>query len=229
MSTKLRPPLEIEQMEDRLVPTATDFVRGLYFDVFRRVGSDNDVNVWVQQLNGGKTGRDVAAAFINADENHKLQVDALYNTVLNRTVDPNAETFWVQRMRTGTTAAEVERFLLLSNEYLNNHILNSDFVQGVYIDALGRVADPEGAQFWQTALNTGRVSREGFIQAIQNSTEYINRKLDGFYRLYLHRASSSNEQAYWSNLVQSGRATLDQEAIIFLSSIEYESAHGFSG
>jgi len=218
--------LNVEQLEDRWVPSATDFVRGLYTDVLHRAGSDAEVNSWVQLLNGGFSGQVVAQAFVHSDEHHGVQVDALYQSVFGRAADPGGRNFWVQNLRSNVDIAAVERSLILSTEFQNAHSSNSAFVGAVYQTVLGRVADNSGLQSWTNALNGG-LSREAMVRFFQNSTEYLGNQIDDFYQSYLHRSSGSDERAFWIDVIQNGRLTLENEASLFLSSREYESAHGF--
>ncbi len=218
--------LQFDTLEDRLVPTVTDYVRQLYADVLRRSPADSELNSWVQQLSGGRSAQSVAQAFILSDENHKLQVDATYVRDLGRSVDPASEAQWISVMRNGVTILDVERTIFVSQEYQNSHLSDLAYINGVYQAVLGRAADSAGSQSWQVALASGQ-TRDNVARRIQFSTENLAQDVNAYYTNYLRRLATDSDRIYWVNQVQSGQQTPDQVAAAFLSSTEYRTRYGF--
>jgi len=222
-----RPRLDVEQLENRWVPSASDFVRGLYTDVLNRTGSDAEVNSWVQVLNSGTSSRDVARAFVQSDEHRIQEVNELYQNAFGRQADAGGRDHWVEAMRNGDDIRDIEQSLIQSSEFQNAHSSNSDFVSALYHTLLGRAPDAGGLQGWTNQLNNG-LDRDDLVEEFQDSTEYLDNHVSDLYQTYLHRSAGTDERAYW---IQQLRAdddlSFDDEGELFLASREYGSAHGF--
>lgn len=75
-----------------------------------------------------------------------MQVDALYQTVLDRDPDPAGREYWVSKLNTGTPLLTIAKSIAQSREGWSNS------VNDTYVIALDREADPSGLRYWTGAL-----------------------------------------------------------------------------
>jgi hypothetical protein len=73
----------------------------------------------------------------------------------------------------------------------------------VYLDLLGRAADPGGKAFWLRKLTAGDPRAE-IIRKFQTTPEYARRVVDDVYRTFLQRTPDPSGRAYWAGKVQRG-------------------------
>jgi hypothetical protein len=97
------------------------------------------------------------------------------------------------------------------------------FVNGLYHDILGRVADQAGLNSWVMALQTG-VSRQAVASDFWESAEQRGLEVDQFYQTFLGRPADFAGRAGWVNALLAG-ASETQVEMAFLTSPEYQAAH----
>jgi hypothetical protein len=97
------------------------------------------------------------------------------------------------------------------------------FINGVYQDMLGRIAETAGLAYWMNMLLMGS-SRSEVAQGIWDSPEHLGLVVDQLYLTLLHRPADADGQAYWMNALLSGESEAAVEAG-FLSSAEYQTEH----
>lgn len=201
----------LEALESRLVPDATSYVRGLYADVLGRQASDQEVNTWVQQLQGSgdESSRErVASEFWFSQEHRSLQVTEYYQQFLNRTPSASEQNFWVQMFQNGDSSeVDIQRDFLTSQEYRSRFASDLDYVRELYRDILGREADAGGANSWvQVIQNQGNNQSQGnsdAVAGILSSNEYHTLVVSRYYSQILHRQPDQGGlQAWVSNLNQ---------------------------
>jgi hypothetical protein len=101
---------------------------------------------------------------------------------------------------------------------------SQNFVNQVYVDLLGRNAEPGGLAFW-SGLVDGGVSRDQVVAGIQMSLEYRTDEVQRLYQRFLGRAADPlGLQNAVNYLGQGGRA--EQFAILMLSSPEFFQING---
>jgi hypothetical protein len=100
------------------------------------------------------------------------------------------------------------------------------FVDGLYATLLGRHAEPGGLGYWESVLQTQ--GKSAVVHDILNSTEYRSAQVVNYYQTFLGRTPSANEVNYWVRAFQSGD-TEQQVELGFVTSAEYQSAHGSPG
>jgi hypothetical protein len=104
-----------------------------------------------------------------------------------------------------------------------NLMSNGQFVNGLYHDILGRMADQAGLNGWVTALESG-ISRSAVAAGFWESAEHRGIEVDQFYATLLGRAADPAGRAGWVRLLMAG-ASEQQVEIAFLSSPEYAAKH----
>jgi len=100
------------------------------------------------------------------------------------------------------------------------------FVGQLYIDLLGRGADPDGLAFWTAQLDTG-VSPTNVALAFEFSPEGLAQEVRLLYPQFLHRGADQQGVDYFVGFLQIG-GTLDQVRAAILGSPEYFQTRGAS-
>ncbi|WP_367617061.1 DUF4214 domain-containing protein [Teichococcus vastitatis] len=95
----------------------------------------------------------------------------MYQAVLEREAEAgglayHADLFWV-----GLNASELAYGVAASQEFATLHSgqTNAEFVQSLYVKALGRVAAPDEGADWEALLATGAADRAQLILDFVNS------------------------------------------------------------
>ena len=89
----------------------------------------------------------------------------------------------------------------------------------VYGDFLGRLADPGALSYWNSQLSQG-VNRNAVVSAIEASGEYRGREVQALFERYLHRSVDPGGQAYFVAQLAAG-ATVENVAASLIGSSEY--------
>jgi hypothetical protein len=103
---------------------------------------------------------------------------------------------------------------------------NARYVCRVYLDLLGRAADPGGKAFWLRKVDAGE-SRVGIIRKFQTTPEYRRRVVDDVYKTFLQRNPDKGGQTYWAEQVRKG-LNPDQIRANVIASNEYWNKAGAS-
>jgi len=103
---------------------------------------------------------------------------------------------------------------------------NARYVCRVYLDLLGRAADPGGKAFWLRKVDAGE-PRVGIIRKYQTTKEYNRRVVDDVYKTFLKRNPDSGGQTYWAEKLRTG-ANPDAIRTQVIGSNEYYTKAGAS-
>jgi uncharacterized delta-60 repeat protein len=99
------------------------------------------------------------------------------------------------------------------------------FVRQVYLDVLGRPADPGGLASWAGQLDRGQATRAQVVFAIENSPEYHGRMVRDLYQALFNRPVDPSGQATWTGFLARG-GTAEQLTAALLGSDEYLARNG---
>ncbi|MBO4637851.1 MAG: DUF4214 domain-containing protein [Clostridiales bacterium] len=176
-----------------------EFVKVLYLTFFNREADDAGLEGWVNALNNGESKESVIEGFINSSEWSNLcllygirsggtgiptinvepnqkTIDfatRLYTTCLGRVADEAGMMAWARQLSnqrdTGTGAAHGFFF---SDEFVNQNVSNTEFVNRLYRTFMGREADEAGFNAWVAQLDSG-VSREEVFNGFAGSQEFM--------------------------------------------------------
>ncbi len=108
--------------------------------------------------------------------------------------------------------------------YTANYATAARYVRQLYLDVLGRAADPAGLAYCVALLNFG-VSRSTLASMIVSGHEYHVKMIDGVYRQLMQRGVDGQGGAYWGGMLDNGTPVEDIEAII-MGSDEYYARAG---
>ena len=104
-------------------------------------------------------------------------VSRLYTKLLGRMFDENGLNYWCSvvlqnPVRATLLKVALEGFLH-SNEFLNAHLNDTQYLTVLYRAFLGREADTGGMQYWLGQIQSG-VSRDKVAEGFANSNEFMN-------------------------------------------------------
>ena len=153
-------------------------------------------------------------------------VISIYIAVLGRDPDFNGWIFWLSNLRGGVPPNAMVQQFINSPEFDSTYgsLNNTQFVQLVYQNVLGRPAEPGGLAFWVGRLDAG-MPRGDVMYAFSSSLEFQarirNRSLaDLLYLGFLRRSPEPAGQAFWLNELNNGLQganAIDP----FINSVEY--------
>lgn len=103
---------------------------------------------------------------------------------------------------------------------------NARYVCRVYLDLLGRSADPGGKAYWLKRLDRNE-SRLTIIRQYQTTPEYRRTVVDDVFRAFLNRPSDAAGRTYWAEQIRKG-ANPDKIRSQVISSSEYYTKAGSS-
>lgn len=172
------------------------------------------------------------------------QVARMYDTVLQREPDQAGLDIWVDRIEGQlSTLKDVANGFLNSAEFQakTGHLSNADYVEFLYLNALGRPSDAAGKAHWVGQLESGAADRADLLIGFSESQEHRNLTADlaarGFFDtddayqavalLYdsaFGRQPDAAGLMHWAESLKSGAMTLAQVAASFAASAEFHNA-----
>jgi hypothetical protein len=174
---------------DQTLSDARAFVQTLYNDLLGRTGALAELDPWVQMLNSQGQGA-VANAILHSGEALGRIVDSFYLRFLGRQSDAAGRAGWIAFLQHGGTEEQMESLFLTSPEYISH--IDTDFVQSLYLNILGRSGSPaELAQWNNNIQNVGGLA--GVANAFVDSTENRLNTLRSDFQTFLHRTPSQTE------------------------------------
>jgi methionine-rich copper-binding protein CopC len=161
--------------------TAT-FVEQLFAQFMGRSADLGGRDFWTGLIDrGAVSAADVAQIFINSDEyaQHVLPVARLYYAAFGRIPDAAGLAFWVSTERAGQTLNQISSSFMRSAEFTTlygSNVSDTNFVDLLYKNVLGRLPDAGGKAYWLARLGTDKQSRSTVLTNFSNSQEFINLK-----------------------------------------------------
>jgi hypothetical protein len=187
--------------------TPAAFVQSLYLDDLGRVGSTAEINGWVAVYNASGQAAVVKGIYLSTESLGRI-VDSFYLRFLGRESDPKGRAGWISFLQNGGTEQQMENGFLTSPEYLSH--INTDFVQSLYINLLGRTGSSSELAGWNNLLPT--LGLAGIVNGFTGSTEYRDDVATADYETFDYR------QPFQSELT--ALATSSQDFLGFVVTIE---------
>jgi hypothetical protein len=161
------------------------FVQTLYNNLLGRTGTLNELNSWVNLLNSSGQ-RTVVNSLLQSPEALGRIVDDFYLRFLGRTSDTAGRNGWISFLQSGGTEEQVETLFLTSPEYINH--INTDYVQSLYINFLGRTGTSSELAAWNNSIRT--LGLAGIAAGFTGSAENHVHAVISFFEAFLHRTPS---------------------------------------
>ena len=180
-----------------------EFVERCYQVMMDRASDAGGKKNWVSKLDIGMSQTYVLRGFIASREFSKICADygitvgsislteardqnqgitefvsRCYSEVLGRKADTGGLNDWCNRILTASSRKQAainaaSNGFFHSEEYMNKHTSNDQYVRTLYRTFLGREADQGGYNDWMNKLRTG-TSRDSVMKGFANSTEFAN-------------------------------------------------------
>jgi hypothetical protein len=167
------------------------FVAALYRSFLGRAPEPVGLASWVATLDAGASKGDVTVAFANTPESKQVWsgvtsagifaynpnsaiVRSEYLTGLGRDAESGGLAAWTNLVNNGASPTQLGESLAVTPEFLAQHGAqsNTDFINTLYQNGLGRAPDAGGLGFWTNALQGG-TSRGGLVSAIATTPEAL--------------------------------------------------------
>lgn len=154
--------------------SADQYVNSLYTSLLGHSADQAGEDYWSNAIAGGVSRGDVAALISGSAEAQTVTptdtayINALYESALGRDADQSGSDFWTAALAAGTSRTDVANTIFASSDAAAK--ANSDFVESLYQNALGRASDEAGKASWTDALDHG-ASQAAVAIAIVGSPE----------------------------------------------------------
>jgi trypsin/uncharacterized protein DUF4214 len=197
-------------MQTRLGPhrTLTDAARRLYLDFVGR----GPTSVELASLTDVLTTQPawVLAVFLQGSQpwqGSAGDVARLYRAYFRRIGETSGLLYWIGRRQAGTPLATVSSAFASSSEFQSTYgsLDDSEFVELVYQNTLGRPPDAHGLGYWTGRLVEGTITRSGLMTMFATSSEFrrITQPEIGVTTTYLalvRRVPTNAEIDRWSDV-----------------------------
>ena len=123
--------------------------------------------------------RDIKGTFdqITGWQDHTAQMFRLYNAAFARFPDPEGLAYWIDMFGSGVnTKRQVANSFLGSEEFAERYgtnVSDSQYVDTLYTNILGRLPDAQGKAYWLGQLSSGRETRAEALLGFAESNENI--------------------------------------------------------
>jgi streptogramin lyase len=194
---------------------STAEVNGLYQIILNRAPDPPGGAAAVAYLKNGGSLQQLAADLINSPEYETGVVASYYENFLGRAGSTAEVNAWVAVMQGGMSEEKVESLFMLSTEYASLHPTQTDFVQSLYGNILGRAGSSPEVAAWVSLL-TSSATESQVITGFLESSEAASRGLNGLYWSILDGITDSAAATHIASLQSGG--TLANVAIAIASS-----------
>jgi hypothetical protein len=194
-------------------PSASAFLTRMYLDAYNRQPTAQERTTGLANLNGGQTPEVWARNLLNQStyQTRTGGVIRLYQAVFLRRPETAGLAYWWGEVNRGVSLKRVADLMVTAPEFdtLYGDTTDTEFVDLVYVNVLGRHPAPNELGYWVDELATGRRTRGQVMVGFSESPEYraatnpATRIIGDFFAL-LRRVPSPEDITYWSG--QSGQS-----------------------
>jgi hypothetical protein len=197
--------LAVEALEERTVPSSTQYVNNLYTTLLHRTPQPAETAAWAAALDAGTLSpAAVARSFVGSPEYQSNFLHSCYQLFLNRQPSHAEVTGWLHAIRAGLGDQHVEALFLASPEFFQHQGSDlTNWVNAVYEHVLGRPAESAGLVSWRQALLNGR-TLDDVALAILNSSEAHALEVNDAYHLLLGRSPDPGGLSGWVGALEQG-------------------------
>ncbi|WP_161864695.1 Ig-like domain-containing protein [Pseudomonas yangonensis] len=199
---------DVNQKDNDVFGNASQWVNQLWRDLYGREGhGDSQATELASQLSQGNIGKvEVLSQVLGSSEldTHAAAIIRLYHAILDRSPELCGYDYWLARANENVGQAQIGEAFLNSPEFMAQHadLSNSQFVDFIYQNVLGRAADAEGGAWWLDKIDTGVASRGGMLYGVSQSSEYKAAMADDvavdlLYLGLLNRAPDAEGRDFW--------------------------------
>jgi uncharacterized repeat protein (TIGR01451 family) len=195
------------------------YVESLYRTLDGPSANQGGLVNFVQQLQGGASLAQIVQQFWNSDQQRAAEVAYYFQVYYHRAPTAAETAKWISIFDAGYSETTVQWMLASSAEYNANHPTDASFVNGLYLDALGRAATVTEETSWQSFIAAH--GRSAAAYAILHLSEYFIRQVNLVYNAWLSRPPSATELNSWVSQLQANQIGLANVYQAILSSQEF--------
>ncbi len=196
-------------------------VNGIYQLVFNRAPEPAGQAAAVKLLQSGWTPQQLANLFVSsAPEYYQKIVSSFYVNFLGRMGAAQDVSAGAALLKGGYSSVDLAQFYLTCPEFNIYHADNTEFVNTIYHDVLGREATSTEVANMVNQLKTGS-SRTTVVSTLIHGNESITRAASGFYTEILARPGDTAGIASNVALVMSGQTSLISRSLGFFDFTEF--------
>jgi hypothetical protein len=151
-------------------------------NIANRDGFDSLINIEHIIFSNGTVAADIPLTATNA------LIYRLYQSAFSRMPDELGLRYWISQNENGLSIDNVAEQFLTSKEFKQSYggnLSNSQYVDLLYQNVLGRKGDVTGIEFWNEALSSNKLDRDavliGFAQSPENVSLTASRVDHGFF------------------------------------------------
>lgn len=202
---------------------ATDFVTAQYRDFLGRTPTASDLTYYGDMLNAGTRTPDwLLQLFLESAEGDNMSqaVARIYLAAYDRLPDSAGFVYWLGRRRAGWSLNRIGQQFTRAPEFISRYgtLTDSQFVDRVYENVLGRTPDAAGRSYWLSSLQQG-TSRGKVLIHFSQSAENRDRLKNLMHVVAAHgvmlvRTPSTTERTTWVDLLDGGEPSQSMVALI---------------
>jgi hypothetical protein len=197
-SVSIITPLAPNLFTDTSPTGAERIAEALYAALLGRPSDPGGKAYFVGRINSGAPMQAIVREILRTPEYTENQVRSYYRSFLGREADAGGLGFFSSQLRAGVSSSVVITGLLASDEYFARVGSNSNFVDSLYVQILGRDGDGDpGAAGWKAELQSGAKSRADAVRGFLDSLEARQRLLSAAYNAFYKRPSDAAGESYW--------------------------------
>jgi hypothetical protein len=157
-----------------MAKTNKEFITGLFQILWDRQPDQQTVDLYASRLDSGLLTRaGVEYSFLIAPEYSPAaeQIVRLYLAAFNRIPDTDGFVFWMGVHRNGGSNSQIADVFAHSEEFVAKYgakLSNSQYLDLIYQNVLGRAADAAGRSYWVEQMNNGMARGEILNQFAQS-------------------------------------------------------------
>jgi len=160
----------------RLTPSTLGISEGGFKNIYE-IGSFQHLNTQDGSISVKEEIKDVFDQ-VTGKETKDAQMYRLYNAAFARFPDASGLRYWINEYTRGITDyRNIAQSFLNSEEFKTRYGANNsntDFINNMYRNILGRLPDEEGRNYWVSNLDSGRDIRVNVLGGFAESTENKN-------------------------------------------------------
>jgi sugar lactone lactonase YvrE len=199
------------------ISSDADYVQAVFRGFLRRDADAGTLSTFGTAMTAGMvTHGSLVETLLNSREFNLFvaPVSRLYLAALRRVPDVPGLDNWVNYVRGGNSLQVMAEAFAASQEFINRYgaMTNQQYVAQLYVDVLGRQADPSGLADWTGQLDAGAATRGGILIGFSESQEAIHLfaptvRTFLHYFAFLNATPAQSDLDYWKNYL----ATLDDQ------------------
>lgn len=155
---------------------AEGLVAQQYRDFLGREGSAGSIDIYATSIEKGEHSPAWGVQLLMdcaESDNSAGAVVRLYQSFFKRDPDMGGFTYWLGKIRGGARVSSVADQFASSSEFTSTYgaMADTDFVETVYQNVLGREADADGKAYWVEQLKARDITRGGLMLQFSESSE----------------------------------------------------------